>query len=200
MLPVCLCTPLYNFWMPEQVFMKFGLYIMAPEPISNGVLHKSLPSICVSTARSLLGNGLVKSYRGKEYTRNRTVGRVVLYAVRVVPKESRQLVVSRLFFSKNILNTRASATVCSGSHKPDYTSVIISDVSCYVHGVVFKRYGASSSTILRQLPRYHPALWNLRIILFSRARTTQIFCCDAQCMFSNDMIVFCQHCDRVPCS
>jgi hypothetical protein len=44
---------------------------------------------------SLLGNGSVKSYRGNEYTRNRIVGRVVSYVVRVVSKESRRLVLRR---------------------------------------------------------------------------------------------------------
>jgi hypothetical protein len=35
--PRCLCacvSPTINFWMPEPVFMKFCIYIMAPEPIS----------------------------------------------------------------------------------------------------------------------------------------------------------------------
>jgi hypothetical protein len=31
---VCLCIFSLNYWMPEPVFMKLGVYIMAPSPIS----------------------------------------------------------------------------------------------------------------------------------------------------------------------
>jgi hypothetical protein len=46
---------------------------------------------------SLLGKGSVKSYRGNEYKSNNRsiVGGVVFYAVRVVSKESRRLVLPR---------------------------------------------------------------------------------------------------------
>jgi hypothetical protein len=61
----------------------------------NGILHKSLPLVCVSlcvspiVARQRLG----KSVSGNEYARNnrRIVGRVVFCAVRVVWNESRWL-------------------------------------------------------------------------------------------------------------
>jgi hypothetical protein len=42
---VCIPPPI-NFWIPEPIFMKLGVYIMARE--LNGVLHKSLPSVYVS--------------------------------------------------------------------------------------------------------------------------------------------------------
>jgi hypothetical protein len=38
---VCVCLlsvyplPLISVWMPELIFMKLGMYIMAPEPVSN---------------------------------------------------------------------------------------------------------------------------------------------------------------------
>jgi hypothetical protein len=32
--PCCLCIPPINFWMPEPNFMKLGMHIMAPGPIS----------------------------------------------------------------------------------------------------------------------------------------------------------------------
>jgi hypothetical protein len=86
--------------MPEPVFMKFVMYIMAPETISNGMLHKFLLSVCLYVyspivARQRTGK---RNYRCYEYARNRrTVGRVVFYAVSVVPKESRQLVLPRTF-------------------------------------------------------------------------------------------------------
>jgi hypothetical protein len=34
MLSVCLCIPSINFRMPEPIFMKLDMYIVAPEPIS----------------------------------------------------------------------------------------------------------------------------------------------------------------------
>jgi hypothetical protein len=34
--------------MAESIFMKLGMYIMALEAHLNGVIHKSLPSVCVS--------------------------------------------------------------------------------------------------------------------------------------------------------
>jgi hypothetical protein len=67
--------------MPEPIFMKLGMYIMVSEPIINGLLHKSLPSICLYmypriVARQRLG---IKRYHGNKYRRNnrRTVGFVV---------------------------------------------------------------------------------------------------------------------------
>jgi hypothetical protein len=32
--PCCLCISPYQLWMAEPIFMKLGMYIMAPEPIS----------------------------------------------------------------------------------------------------------------------------------------------------------------------
>jgi hypothetical protein len=61
---VCLCSPPNDFWMPEEIFMKLGMYwyIMAAEPISTGYFinpfHQSV-SVCVSLL-SLQGNGSVK--------------------------------------------------------------------------------------------------------------------------------------------
>jgi hypothetical protein len=60
-LRVCVSSPI-NFRMREPIFMKLGMYGMAPEPISTLVLQKSLPSVRVSvrvSLLSLLGNGLV---------------------------------------------------------------------------------------------------------------------------------------------
>jgi hypothetical protein len=43
--------------MPERIFIKFGVYIIEPEPISTDVLHKSLPSarVPIFFARKRLG-------------------------------------------------------------------------------------------------------------------------------------------------
>jgi hypothetical protein len=46
MLSVCLCNPPIHFRMPEPIFMKLGMYVMAPEPISTAYFidlsHRSL--------------------------------------------------------------------------------------------------------------------------------------------------------------
>jgi hypothetical protein len=66
MLSVCLWIPPshINFWMPEHIFMKLGVYIYnVAWAHLNGILHKSLPSVRVSVCvsiLSLLGKGPVK--------------------------------------------------------------------------------------------------------------------------------------------
>jgi hypothetical protein len=138
--------------MPEPIFIKLNMYIMAPEPISTAYfINPSHHSVCLyvytsyrceATARlsvflrSVLGNGSVNTFsrllihstikelldtsfyiRSVSYQRRvcgsvyvslldnnsvkmflrqrRIVGGVVLYAVRVVSKESRRLVLPR---------------------------------------------------------------------------------------------------------
>jgi hypothetical protein len=66
----------------------------------NGILHKSLTSVCVSACvspLSLLGNCWVQRYCSKKYTRNnrRIVEYVVFCAVCVASKENRHLVLPR---------------------------------------------------------------------------------------------------------
>jgi hypothetical protein len=62
MLSVCLCIPPMNFRLAESVFMKRGIYIMAPEPISTVYfINPSHQSFCLYVySLSLLGNCLVK--------------------------------------------------------------------------------------------------------------------------------------------
>jgi hypothetical protein len=66
--------------------MELVMYILAPEPCLSGVLDKSLYSVCVRMCNppSLLGNGSAKRYCGNEYTRKRTVGDVIFFAVGAV--------------------------------------------------------------------------------------------------------------------
>jgi hypothetical protein len=52
--PVCISPPPINLSMPEPIFMKFGMYIMATEPNLSGIPHKSLPSVCVAVCVFLL--------------------------------------------------------------------------------------------------------------------------------------------------
>jgi hypothetical protein len=59
---LCVCIPPINFWRAEPICMKFSMYIIAPDPHLNGVLHKPLPSVCVFVCvsfLSLLDNSLV---------------------------------------------------------------------------------------------------------------------------------------------
>jgi hypothetical protein len=72
---------------------------MAPKPMSVAYfINLSRQSVCLHVyppilARQRLGK---KSYRVNEYTRkNRRILRVISYAVRVVSKESRRLVLPR---------------------------------------------------------------------------------------------------------
>jgi hypothetical protein len=63
--PCCLCVfPSINFWMPEPIFMKIGMYIVTPDIISTEYFinpsHQSV-SICVyppSVARQRLGKNV----------------------------------------------------------------------------------------------------------------------------------------------
>jgi hypothetical protein len=91
----------YQLWMPEPIFVKLPMYIMALEPISTAHFITPPPpnqSVCLYVylpivAREFLG---IKSYHGSECTRNnrRFVGLVFFYAVCVVSKISMRLFLS----------------------------------------------------------------------------------------------------------
>jgi hypothetical protein len=75
---LCLYIPPINFWMHELIFMKLGMYIMTPEPISTAhFINPSHQSMCISL--SLLGKGSVNTFPLNEYTlyNRKIVGRVV---------------------------------------------------------------------------------------------------------------------------
>jgi hypothetical protein len=89
-----------NFWMAESIFTKFGMHIMAPEPISKVYfINPSHLPLCLYVYPPIVAGEQLgkKRYRGKEYTHNNRsiVGRVFFYAVPAVSKESRGLVLSR---------------------------------------------------------------------------------------------------------
>jgi hypothetical protein len=73
--PRCLCLwiTLINFWMPQWIFMKFGMCIMIPEPTSTAYfINISSQFVCLymyllTVAKQWLGK---KRYGGNEYTRN----------------------------------------------------------------------------------------------------------------------------------
>jgi hypothetical protein len=91
---VCLHVyhPSINFWLPERIFMKFGIYITATEPISTiHFINLSLQSVCMhvyllNVARQRLG----KHIPAATNTRNnrRIVEGVVFYTVHDVSKDS----------------------------------------------------------------------------------------------------------------
>jgi hypothetical protein len=79
--------------MAEPIFMKLGMYIMAPEPISTAYfINPSHQSVCLYVSPPIVARqrkGKKKGYRGNEYARNnrRIVGRVFFYAVCVVSRK-----------------------------------------------------------------------------------------------------------------
>jgi hypothetical protein len=85
-----MCLPV-NFCMTEHIFMKFGMYIVAPEPISTAYFinrpHQSL-SIGVShiVARQRLGK-YVTSVTNTHATIRELLRGVVFYAVHVVSRK-----------------------------------------------------------------------------------------------------------------
>jgi hypothetical protein len=97
MLSVCLWVPPNNFWMPELIFMKLGMYIMAPEPIASVCfINPSHQSVCMCVCLYPLivaGQRLGKNVTAAVNTHNsrRIVGCVFFCAVRVISKESRRL-------------------------------------------------------------------------------------------------------------
>jgi hypothetical protein len=60
--PCCLCVSVslpINFWMPERIFMKLGMYIMAPEPISTAYsISPSHQSVSICVAQQGLGKNV----------------------------------------------------------------------------------------------------------------------------------------------
>jgi hypothetical protein len=86
--------------MAEPIFMKLGICITVPDPISTAhFINPSHQSVClyVYPLVVLRQRRSKKRYRGQEHARNnkRIVGSVVFYAVRVVTKESRRLGLAR---------------------------------------------------------------------------------------------------------
>jgi hypothetical protein len=45
---VCVYVPHIKFWMPELIFMKLGMYAMAPEPILTAYfINPAHQSVCL---------------------------------------------------------------------------------------------------------------------------------------------------------
>jgi hypothetical protein len=93
--PCCVCElprPIH-FWMPEPIFMKLGMYIIATVYFVN----PSHQSMCLYVYHPVVA----KQRLGKNVTavinkgNNRIIGRVIFCAIRVLSKESRRLVLHR---------------------------------------------------------------------------------------------------------
>jgi hypothetical protein len=96
-LSLYLWIPPINICIPEAMSLKLGICHLARVAWAdlNGVLRKSLPSVCLYAYPSIITRQrLGKNFAAAtKYTHNnRSVAGVVLYAVRVVLKESRLLV------------------------------------------------------------------------------------------------------------
>jgi hypothetical protein len=109
--------------MPEPIFMRLGIYIMVPEPISTAYLiNPSHKFVCLYVYLLVAMQRIGKSVTAATNTHNnrRTVEGVVFYAVRVVWKEIRLLILPRnsryISFSQIYLNC------CSVSSDPKYIS------------------------------------------------------------------------------
>jgi hypothetical protein len=131
--------------MPEPIFMKLGMYILPPEPMSTAYfIYPSHLSVCLYMyPLLLLGNGSVISYRGNEYTCNNIqfFGRVVSYAVRVLSKENRRLVLLRTSY-----NTVLSFHLCPSNENDIFSS----GVTAMEHSLFWE---ASTSSILQEFIR-----------------------------------------------
>jgi hypothetical protein len=108
MVSVCLGIappPPVNFRMPEPNLMKPGIlvHIMAPEPISTAYfINLSHQFVCSYVHAHLAARQQPdkKVTAGTNTRNNRSiVGRVIFYAVRVVSKKTRKLILPRTYFS-----------------------------------------------------------------------------------------------------
>jgi hypothetical protein len=95
MLSVCLWIPPVNLWMAEPIFIKLGMYIMAPEPISTTYfINLSRKSVCLYVYSSFFFFVVIARQQVEKHVpvvtnkrNNRwTVGRIVIYQVRVLTK------------------------------------------------------------------------------------------------------------------
>jgi hypothetical protein len=91
------------------MFMKLGMYIMTPEPISKAYfINPSHESVCLQVhllivARQRLGKNFAVAMNTQATIK--IVGRVVFYAVRVVSEETRPLVLPRTSRLVQLYNT-----------------------------------------------------------------------------------------------
>jgi hypothetical protein len=78
--------------MPEKIFMKLGIYIMAPEPISKAYfINPSHRSVCLYVYHPIVARQQLRknvtAVTNTPLKNRRIVGRVIFYAVRSVSKK-----------------------------------------------------------------------------------------------------------------
>jgi hypothetical protein len=105
---LCLCVCLYVFVCPPYQLLNAWISLYETWYVYhdirahlNGVLYKSLPSVCVSIPLSFLGNGSVNTFPRQR----RIIRGVVFSEVRVISEESRRLVFPELtvyMFTKQV--------------------------------------------------------------------------------------------------
>jgi hypothetical protein len=102
--------------MAEPICMKLGIYVMAPDPISEAYfINPSPQSLCLyvhphNVARQRLGKNVTAV---TDIHNNREiVGHVVFYAVLVISRERRRLIFPELFVytSEISINTLSNST------------------------------------------------------------------------------------------
>jgi hypothetical protein len=82
--------------MPEPIFIKLGMYIMAPEFISTAYFINPSLCVCMCILLSLLGNGYFKTLtRQWTHKQQKNCLTSLLYEIRAVSKESRLFVLLR---------------------------------------------------------------------------------------------------------
>jgi hypothetical protein len=112
--------------MPQPIFIKLGIGIMVPEPISNGVLYKSLHSFytCVPLVADRIRSDKSVTAASNAQATIDVVGRLVSYATRVVSYESKRLFLPRTFCSiyNNSGTLEAKAVAYSELWNKDFTT------------------------------------------------------------------------------
>jgi hypothetical protein len=89
--------------MSEPIFMKLGIFIMAPEAILTAYfVNPSHHSVCLYVYPPIVANqGLGKHGPATKNTRNRIVGSVVFYAIRAISNDLWVCLHFTLFFLVN---------------------------------------------------------------------------------------------------
>jgi hypothetical protein len=104
--------------MPEQIFIKFGMYIMAPEPISTAYfVNPSHHSICIYMYHIFVPRQRLV----KKVTVAKNIHTSLSVAVRIVSKERRLLVLPRTYcFLCNLSSLSIATRLRTGEASFDF--------------------------------------------------------------------------------
>jgi hypothetical protein len=133
---------------------------------------RSPSSVCVCVCVRALGDGSVNMF-----LRLRIVGRVVFYAVRVVLKGSRRLVLPRFFFNKTVLSKILHSTIL---RRAPYREMAISPVCSLTANLmsishIFKQvfFIATLSTLISSI-KLDTFTWYLTSVTLSASKQYHI--------------------------